>query len=138
MIRNIIVVDDSDMKRSSICGYMRTLFPDAIITEYDCVAPFAKDLHFVYEDDMRSDPDSWLIVSDMYMPLRHGEAVDPNGGRLLISEIARLDLQCPVIVASSEEIYDMDYEINYLGSVVEDVTVYTLSSYKELLMGYLS
>lgn len=139
MITNIVIIDDSQYKADTIEGYMQKIFPKAKIDKLEAINT---GLMFIRNNlaEIRQNPNHWLVVSDMVMPRYKHEMPERKGGEFVIREINRLDLKCPVILQSSDELDTNKYKEYYsylLGTIKETSVVYNLEKYRELLKNYI-
>lgn len=139
MIKNIVIIDDSEFKRENILEYLTALLPDATVSEHE-YANSGLLAVFNSKDAIWEKPEEWLVVTDMIMPICEGNQLERDGGKHVLSELDRLELRCPAIVVSSDAT-SLDnmrniYE-NTIGCVKNDPVVYQASLYKEILANYL-
>lgn len=138
-IENIVIIDDSDYKRDAVARYMQHIIPDAEIHQFDCVAPAMKYLAVDRCKDIEQNGDSWLVITDMYMPIRRGGSIERTAGKRVLRELHRLEFACPVIAESSDPLDNEELEHYYrgfIGSVLEDSSVCNEYKYEELLEDY--
>ena len=135
MVKNIIIVDDSEFKRETIKEYMSGILPKATISEYTCTHDGFEAVRKV-KSEIISHPNEWLVISDMVMPYWKGGHLSKDGGVSMLTNMDLLDLTCPAIISSFEKVDDDEmravYE-NYIGSVIEKPTVYCKPFYEALL-----
>lgn len=137
-IEQIVIIDDSEYKRNDIHSYMRKLYPSAKIKELSAVNPA---LYYVCVNLAESDADmkKVLVITDMVMPLMHGfpfDDLEREAGFNILCELDRKNLECPVIVESSEDVdikKAKELYKNTLGFVKESPRFYNLSKYEQLL-----
>lgn len=139
MIKNVVIIDDNNFKSQTIQEYLADLLDEPVFYTRNCIAGGL----FVLKDkrtDIQENPEEWLIVTDMQMPFRNDDPqIERYGGLTVIHEIARLKLNCPVIITSSEQIDEkVDAEARsssayYLGFIKENPIVYNKHKYETLL-----
>ena len=141
MIKNIVIVDDTDFKRESIKNYMQEIFSDeAEVYEFDYINSALRFVAYEHKDAIKKNPNEWLIITDMVMPQLQDTRLLPNGGMIVLSELDRKDFKCPVIIASSMKLSLDDCRDEYeyvLGTVEESPMIYNLSRYEDLLKDYI-
>ena len=137
MIKNVIIIDDDRYKRERIAGYIRKILPEAEIHEYACVRDGHVAVRRGYVSDIKANPTEWLVITDMVMPrFSDGRDMVRDGGRRILYAMAWDKLECPAIVASSEEVNSVDLSSvykHYIGSVREEYNVYCKPYYEALI-----
>lgn len=141
-MKHVVIIDDSIHKRDSIREYMQKIFPDdCCIHEYRCINEGLRYIAYKHREEIKNNPNDWLIITDMVMPLYSHEMLEKDGGLHILREMKRVGFKCPVIVESSDEV-DItrcrEIYSNVLGTVKESIIMYNLSKYKELLKKYIS
>lgn len=138
-MKNIYIFDDSKYKIERITRYMKSLFPNATIYEYTYINEGLRDI-FTKHNEISGNPTENLFIIDMVIPLLSDTIPDAKGGIHIIRQLDRRKISSPAIVASSESLdTDMIKEearikyLHFLGTVVEDSSVYTLPLYEKLL-----
>lgn len=141
LIKNVVIMDDLESKRSSIKSYLQEILQDAKFMDFGSLSSGLYHLHNSANEDILLNPNHWLIVTDMCMPLydEPSRMIERAGERVL-REMSRLEFMCPVIVESSDVLDDLRLAklyMAYLGSVVESPRFDNLAKYEELLQDYL-
>lgn len=137
-LKKIFVADDWEGKRDNIVGTMRHMFGEVEIQEFSCAADIVCALQEC-EQDIQDSPWDYLVVIDMQMPNRVGEASSPKGGYNVLIKMQTMALQCPAIVVSSELISDntaKGYYNDFAGSVIWTSYTDQQSQYWRLLASY--
>lgn len=145
-VAHICVVDDSESKREDLLDAARKLFPSVAGSEtysFDCVSDILCFTCHEHVDEIRAHPEEWLMIVDMQMPASRGLRIETHGGYDVMNEFQRLELQCPVVIASSEPINEEHaqqvYE-KFVGFVRYRVWCSSEAALREVLAkaGYLS
>lgn len=142
MIRNIILVDDSDFKREDIKNDLLGIFPDTAIYEFCCVGDALLFMCIDNRDAIKDKPDEWLVVTDMCMPFREGDEILKDGGEEILREMNRCRFKVPAVVASQDRIPEsrinelQDAYPGMIGAVEHDTSVFNRPFYEKLLSGY--
>lgn len=136
MIKNVVIVDDSQYKQDKIKEYIKKLLPDSNIRVFSCINDGLCFICREQRQEILANPDDWLVITDMVMPRREGEPMNRFGGFIILSEMRRIGMSCPAIVASSMSMSLSDCQVNYrntVGVVRESSTVYTYGDYQAIL-----
>lgn len=140
MIKNLVIIDDTDYKRENIKGYMSKLLKSIRVYEFSFINEALRFLCIKNFEEIKNKPNEWLIVTDMVMPRYSDSRLIKDGGMEVLAELERRGFECPVIVASSG---DLDTEAckkeykNVIGVVKESSSVYNLEKYRSILRKYL-
>lgn len=135
MIKNVLIIDDSSYKLDTIKEHVEALLDDPTVITRNCIGAGLHVTHDMY-DDIRKNPKEWLIITDMQMPFYEHERIERDGGLRILDELDRRDFECPVIIASSEEIEDRiasRHYAHYIGSVKESPSLWTRPAYERLI-----
>lgn len=130
---NFIVVDDDDYKRKRICDYIKEVVGEVDITEYTCGREMLLHLR-----DLRRNDDSDIICRntmlflDWNFPFYKNERIEAEQGRLILSEIERLEFNIPTVIVSSDKIETEEYDF-VLGSIQDNCSVWQTPNYKKLI-----
>lgn len=139
MIKNVVIIDDSNYKVETITGYIQKIIPDCTICAFEFINSALLYLHN-NKDNIISNPKEWLIISDMVMPRYRRGYMEQYGGRQVLRELQRLKFKCPVILQSSDALDYEQYKKDYsklIGTVKESAVVYNLSTYENLIKEFL-
>lgn len=138
-MEQIFIVDDNPGKLADLSKSAKQLFPQAEVEEFTyangllCAVLDARDA-------IKADPEEYLMIVDMQLPPYTGGRINPEGGFEILAELQRLDLRCPIVVASSESIDEHraveTYEF-YQGFVRYRVYVTPTAALREVLAEYL-
>lgn len=134
---HIVIIDDAEYKQNSIAFDMHKLFPDAQLHLFDSSNPAMRYLILDHKQEISENPDEWLIMLDMQMPLNPGGEIEMKCGVEVLYNLRRLANQkVDVIMVSSDRVNDDSLRSiykGYIGHVTFNSSVYMLPLYEELL-----
>lgn len=138
MVKTILIIEDNTVKLSTVLGHMNKLYPEAEKVTFSCSNTFFRYMRENMEN-IRKSPENYLLILDCYFPVYQGEFPEKDAFICVLNNMRLRKCLVNTIIQSSEEI-DMSeakniLEDKYLGFVKEDVCLYTLTTYRNLLKG---
>lgn len=140
MLHNIILIDDSDGKADAVCDSLYSLFEVNRCHRFTTIVDAIDGIQKL-QDTIKSNPDSWVFIVDMQLPLyQHTPPTNPYGGYKVLRELQRMQLTSPALLVTGDSVDDdraaKSYK-NYKGHVEFSYINTRSDNYAELLKDYL-
>ena len=135
MIRNIVIIDDSETKAECVRGVLESIIDIHICGQRSTVNTGIAMLVDL-QDDVVTNPNEWLVVVDMQMPMYHGAPVSTEAGFRLLREMTCMALTCPAVIVSSKAVDNakaLKFYSSYRGSIMFHPLTMTSTDFKNLI-----
>lgn len=132
----ILVLDDDIHKRSGIVDYLYEIYPEADFVEFSYRNKAVKYLRD-NEEDMKENPDKYLLILDMQFPVLADTFPEADEGVHFLYYLLHKGYEIKVICCSSEDtMKEKCEEIGYpnlAGFIKYDSSVWMLPQFNEIL-----
>lgn len=134
MIKKVLIIDDSDLKRDRIENYIREINSAFEINKFS----FGRELQWFLKNYYKnqSELQDTILFLDWNFPYYQNDWLEQGAGKHILFIIKHYELPIQVVIVSSDDV-DIDKE-EYpfvLGTIKDNSSIYQQPLYEKVLKG---